>query len=242
MTEPSTHPVPLTVHVPLDAGRDYDILIGRGLIETAGARVAALGGRRAAIVTDANVAALYGDRLRTSLERAGLGSGSSSSWRQARARNPMPATRRSATGCWRSRSSAAISSWRSAAAWSADLAGFAAATLRRGVRFVQVPTSLLAQVDSSVGGKTGINAPLGKNPDRRLPPAPPGAGRYGDPRHPVRARDAGRLRGGRQIRADRGCRVLRLVRGQLARNLLRRPGARGGGCRLLPRQGRGGHP
>ncbi|MEC9103527.1 MAG: 3-dehydroquinate synthase, partial [Pseudomonadota bacterium] len=44
-----------------------------------------------------------------------------------------------------------------------DLAGFAAAVLRRGVRFVQVPTSLLAQVDSSVGGKTGINAPQGKN-------------------------------------------------------------------------------
>src|ERR671928_48070 len=44
-----------------------------------------------------------------------------------------------------------------------DLAGFAAATVRRGVRFVQIPTSLLAQVDSSVGGKTGINSPLGKN-------------------------------------------------------------------------------
>jgi len=44
-----------------------------------------------------------------------------------------------------------------------DLAGFSAAILRRGVRFVQVPTSLLAQVDSSVGGKTGINSPHGKN-------------------------------------------------------------------------------
>ena len=44
-----------------------------------------------------------------------------------------------------------------------DLAGFAAAVLRRGVRFVQIPTSLLAQVDSSVGGKTGINSPHGKN-------------------------------------------------------------------------------
>src|SRR5690606_35637532 len=44
-----------------------------------------------------------------------------------------------------------------------DLAGFAAAVVRRGVRFVQVPTTLLAQVDSSVGGKTGINSPHGKN-------------------------------------------------------------------------------
>ena len=44
-----------------------------------------------------------------------------------------------------------------------DLAGFAAGILRRGIRFVQIPTSLLAQVDSSVGGKTGINTPQGKN-------------------------------------------------------------------------------
>ena len=44
-----------------------------------------------------------------------------------------------------------------------DLAGFAASILRRGIRFVQIPTSLLAQVDSSVGGKTGINTPQGKN-------------------------------------------------------------------------------
>ncbi|MFZ8434160.1 3-dehydroquinate synthase, partial [Staphylococcus aureus] len=44
-----------------------------------------------------------------------------------------------------------------------DLAGFAASILRRGVRFVQIPTSLLAQVDSSVGGKTGLNTPQGKN-------------------------------------------------------------------------------
>ncbi|MFD0937493.1 3-dehydroquinate synthase, partial [Methylobacterium trifolii] len=53
----------LTVHVPLDQGRAYDILIGRGLIDRAGARVAALGARAAVIVTDETVAGLYGARL-----------------------------------------------------------------------------------------------------------------------------------------------------------------------------------
>ena len=59
-----------------------------------------------------------------------------------------------------------------------DLAGFAAAILRRGVGFVQIPTTLLAQVDSSVGGKTGINSPPGQEPGRRLPPAAAGARRH----------------------------------------------------------------
>ncbi len=66
---------PLSVHVALDGGRDYPILIGRGLVAQAGARIAALGARAAGIVTDANVAALYGDALKASLEEAGLRAG-----------------------------------------------------------------------------------------------------------------------------------------------------------------------
>lgn len=58
-----------------------------------------------------------------------------------------------------------------------DMTGFAAATWLRGVDFVQIPTSLLAQVDSSVGGKTGVDIPQGKEPGGRLPAACPGAGR-----------------------------------------------------------------
>ncbi len=59
-----------------------------------------------------------------------------------------------------------------------DLAGFAASILRRGVRVVQMPTSLLAQVDSSVGGKTGIDTQARQEPDRHLPSAEPGARRH----------------------------------------------------------------
>lgn len=162
MTEPKTHPDLLTVHVPLDGGRAYDIRIGRGLIDAAGAEIAALGGRRAAIVTDENVSALYAGRLRDSLERAGLqagvvtvapGEGSKSYAGYAAICDGLLALKVERGDLVVALGGGVIG----------DLAGFAAATLRRGVRFVQVPTSLLAQVDSSVGGKTGINAPLGKN-------------------------------------------------------------------------------
>jgi 3-dehydroquinate synthase len=162
VTEPATRPDTLTVHVPLDGGRAYDILIGRGLIDAAGTAVAALGARRAAIVTDANVGALYAERLQASLVRAGLhagvvtvaaGEGSKSYAGYAQVCDGLLALKVERGDLVVALGGGVVG----------DLAGFAAATLRRGVRFVQVPTSLLAQVDSSVGGKTGINAPLGKN-------------------------------------------------------------------------------
>ena len=152
----------LTVHVPLDAGRDYDIVIGRGLLDEAGARIAALGAKAAGIVSDENVAALYGERLRSSLEAAGLraglitippGEGSKSYAQFAAVCDGLLAQRIERGDLVVALGGGVVG----------DLAGFAAASLRRGVRFVQAPTSLLAQVDSSVGGKTGINSPLGKN-------------------------------------------------------------------------------
>lgn len=144
-------------------GRAYDVVIGPGLLAQAGTRVAALGGRRhIAILTDATVAGLHLAALQDSLAAAGLTSEALT----------LPAGE--ATKGWRElarccdflldqkveRDDVIVAFGGGVVG---DLGGFAAAILRRGVRFVQIPTTLLAQVDSSVGGKTGINAAQGKN-------------------------------------------------------------------------------
>ena len=104
-----------------------------------------------------------------------------------------------------------------------DLAGFAASIVRRGIDFVQVPTTLLAQVDSSVGGKTAINARARQEPGRRVPPADPGGGRHRAARHAAGARVPRRLRRGGEIRTARRRRFLRMARRELARPVRRRP-------------------
>ena len=151
-----------TVHVDLP-GRAYAIEIGPGVLELAGDRLAGMGGRRhVAILTDETVAGHHLAALQASLARVGLSS-------DALALPPGEATK-----SWPHLSRAVewlldqkVERGDVVVAFGGgvigDLAGFAAAILRRGVRFVQVPTTLLAQVDSSVGGKTGINAPQGKN-------------------------------------------------------------------------------
>ena len=147
-----------TVRVEL-AERSYDILIGEGLIETAGQHIGPLLARpRVAVVTDGNVGAAHLEALRSGLEAQGITMSALS----------LPAGE--ATKSWPhfewlltekiERRDVVVALGGGVIG---DLVGFAAAVLRRGVRFVQVPTSLLAQVDSSVGGKTGINAPHGKN-------------------------------------------------------------------------------
>ena len=151
-----------TVRVDLGA-RSYDVVIGPGLIARAGPLLApVLRGRRAAVVSDDTVAPLYLAPLRASLETAGF----------AVTEHVVPAGE--ATKSWDSlgrlledllaaridRVSAVVALGGGVVG---DLAGVAAALALRGVDFVQVPTTLLAQIDSSVGGKTGINAARGKN-------------------------------------------------------------------------------
>lgn len=151
-----------TVRVDLP-GRAYDILIGRDLLALAGERIAALGGvRTVGIVTDDQVGPLHADRLEMSLRRAGLataritiasGETSKSYAVFAEVCDGLLAAKVERRDVVLALGGGVVG----------DLAGFAAASLRRGVRLVQAPTSLLAQVDSSVGGKTGINSAHGKN-------------------------------------------------------------------------------
>ncbi|HRO15514.1 MAG TPA: 3-dehydroquinate synthase [Paracoccus sp. (in: a-proteobacteria)] len=150
--------------VPVELGsRSYEVRIGPGLIGRAGAEIAPLLHRpRVAVLTDDSVAALHLPRLGSALEAAGIrwsalalpaGEGTKSWDHLGRAVDWLLAERIERRDIVIALGGGVIG----------DLAGFAAAILRRGVRFVQMPTTLLAQVDSSVGGKTGINSPHGKN-------------------------------------------------------------------------------
>ena len=150
------------VKVPL-GDRSYDVRIGRALLARAGAEIAPFLSRpKVSVITDETVAALHLDTLRAGLARDGITMTSL----------VLPAGE--ATKSWDNFSTSVdwlleqkVERGDVVIAFGGgvigDLAGFAAAVLRRGVRFIQIPTSLLAQVDSSVGGKTGINSKHGKN-------------------------------------------------------------------------------
>jgi 3-dehydroquinate synthase len=151
-----------TVHVSL-AGRSYDIAIGPGLIDRAGELSAGLlMAPRVIVVTDETVAPLHGERLVASFKNAGIaattvtvpaGESSKEFGAFGRLMNALLDQRPDRKTTLVALGGGVVG----------DLAGFAAASLLRGVDFIQVPTTLLAQVDSSVGGKTGINTRHGKN-------------------------------------------------------------------------------
>lgn len=162
MTAPPRHSDPVNVDVALE-NRAYDIVIGRGVLVSLGERVARLRpGVRTAIVTDRTVAKYWLEPAEASLAAAGIPT----------SRIVVEEGEISKTCAGLEKVSEALIAAKIerndlvialGGGVVGDLAGFAAAILRRGVDFVQVPTSLLAQVDSSVGGKTGINSPQGKN-------------------------------------------------------------------------------
>ncbi|MCK1385900.1 3-dehydroquinate synthase [Bradyrhizobium sp. 21] len=162
MTAPLKHSDPVNVEVALE-NRAYDIVIGRGVLASLGERIAALRpGVRTAVVTDRTVAKYWLEPAEASLAEAGIPT----------SRIVVEEGEISKTYAGLEKVSEALIAAKIerndlvialGGGVVGDLAGFAAAILRRGVDFVQVPTSLLAQVDSSVGGKTGINSPQGKN-------------------------------------------------------------------------------
>ncbi len=143
--------------------RSYAVRIGPGLIAQAGEELADLLARpRVAVVTDRNVAALHLPALRDSLAAAGV-SVAALELPPGEATKDWAHLTRTVEWLLAERIERRDLVVALGGGVIGDLAGFAAAVLRRGVRFVQAPTTLLAQVDSSVGGKTGINSPHGKN-------------------------------------------------------------------------------
>ena len=155
-------PAACTVTVPLGE-RAYDVLIGPGLLGQSGRLIASrLGTAKCGIVTDENVARCHLAALESALKPEGQHVGSivlkpGEATKSFSELEPL-CERLLELGLERGDLVVALGG-----GVIGDLAGFAAAILRRGVRFVQIPTSLLAQVDSSVGGKTGIDTPQGKN-------------------------------------------------------------------------------
>lgn len=145
------------------AERSYDILIGNDLLPQAGAEIASrMPGIRAAIITDSNVAEHYLQPMLNSLAASGIDAASLvlPAGEKTKSFDALIQVVDHLLSTRLERGDAVIALGGGVIG---DLTGFAAGITRRGMKFVQVPTSLLAQVDSSVGGKTGINTLHGKN-------------------------------------------------------------------------------
>ncbi|MBQ9148818.1 MAG: 3-dehydroquinate synthase [Oscillospiraceae bacterium] len=150
-----------TVHV--KASREYDVLIGSGLLPTFGTHAAAIKKvKKVCVVSETNVWPLYGQTAVRSLEDAGLevvsfvfpaGEASKNGETYLNLVNFLAENQLTRSDLIVALGGGVVG----------DLAGFAAATFLRGIQFIQVPTTLLAAVDSSVGGKTAIDLPAGKN-------------------------------------------------------------------------------
>ena len=149
--------------VTVNASRVYDIIIDKGILDRSGELCAAVKKPcRAAILTDSNVAPLYAERLENSLSKAGFesvrfvipaGEESKSAENYLAFLSFLAQNKITRSDCLFALGGGVVG----------DLCGFCAATYLRGVEFVQIPTTLLAMVDSSVGGKTAIDIPEGKN-------------------------------------------------------------------------------
>ena len=153
-----------TQTISVDLGpRSYDIAIGPGLLDSAGSLISErLGERQTVIITDSNVGPLYAERLEHSLSEAGhtgrtiqIDAGE-----QAKSFVYLESLLDDLLSEGLERGTVLVALGGGVIG---DLTGFAASIALRGVEFVQIPTTLLAQVDSSVGGKTAINSPHGKN-------------------------------------------------------------------------------
>lgn len=150
--------------IEIHASSDYEVLTGTGLISSCGKLVkdACAGAEKCLVVSDTNVAPLYFNIVKSSLEREGF-----SVYKYFFEAGESSKNINSITGMWGAMADAGFTRTDIVVTLgggvACDMGGFAAATFLRGIRFVQIPTSLLAMADASVGGKTGIDLPEGKN-------------------------------------------------------------------------------
>ena len=143
------------------AGHPYEIHIGPGLLDGLGARLRPMRPSRLLVVTDARVGPLYASRLQAAVQPlAPTGIFELAGGETRKDMRAVEGVLDALLAAAADRRSVVIALGGGVVG---DIAGFAAAIYMRGIRFVQVPTTLLAQVDSSVGGKTGVNHPRGKN-------------------------------------------------------------------------------
>ncbi len=153
-----------SVEARLGGGRDYEIVIGPGLIAEAGARIAPFLKRPyVAVVADGSVSKLHLTALKLGLAAGGVESVKEiilPPGEKTKAWGPLAFVVEELLEARIERKDVVVAF---GGGVTGDLVGFAASIIRRGIDFVQIPTTLLAQVDSSVGGKTGINTPQGKN-------------------------------------------------------------------------------
>ena len=154
----------MTIRVPIVERRDasYDIRIGRGLLGELPALLAASPAARYAVISDSHVGKLYGERLVAQLQGAGVRAElitfPAGEWNKTRETWSALSDRLLAARFGRDGAVLALGG-----GVVGDVAGFVAATYLRGIPWVQVPTTLLAMIDSSIGGKTGVDVAQGKN-------------------------------------------------------------------------------
>lgn len=143
--------------------RSYEILVAPGLISEAGPRIQAAGLKgKASIITDSNVAPHYLEKVKASLSDSGYDTTSHifPAGEGSKSMTEVEKLSRELIQAGHNRSSFVVAL---GGGVTGDLAGFVAAIFYRGIPFVQIPTTIVSQVDSAVGGKTGVNAPEGKN-------------------------------------------------------------------------------
>ena len=153
-----------TITIPVRTSRPYEIKLGRGLLAKAGELIREVHrGTRALVVCDSNVSKLYAKTVSDSLVKAGYRVVSVLTFPAGEKHKTLVTVQHIYAALARGQFDRADVVVALGGGVTGDLAGYAAATWMRGIDFVQIPTSLLAQVDSSIGGKTGVDIPEGKN-------------------------------------------------------------------------------